>query len=115
RMDGIEMLRALRADAATAKLPVLLLSARAGEDASVEGLQAGANDYLIKPFSQRELVARIQTLLAQAKQHATEQQGEHGPSGTCEGVRSSSPLCRTSCDRRSPRCSHGSIACGARS
>ncbi|HWF97860.1 MAG TPA: ATP-binding protein [Steroidobacteraceae bacterium] len=74
RMDGIEMLRALRADAATAKLPVLLLSARAGEDASVEGLQAGANDYLIKPFSQRELVARIQTLLAQAKQHATEQQ-----------------------------------------
>jgi signal transduction histidine kinase len=81
RVDGIEMLRALRADASTANLPVLLLSARAGEAASVEGLQAGANDYLVKPFSQRELVARIQTLLAQARQHAAEQraraQAEH--------------------------------------
>jgi signal transduction histidine kinase len=81
RVDGIEMLRALRADASTAELPVLLLSARAGEEASVEGLQAGANDYLVKPFSQRELVARIATLLAQARQHAAERraraQAEH--------------------------------------
>ena len=72
RMDGIAMLRTLRAESVTAELPVLLLSARAGEEASVEGLQAGANDYLVKPFSHRELVARIETLLAQGRQRATE-------------------------------------------
>jgi signal transduction histidine kinase len=72
RMDGIEMLRTLRAAPATAEVPVLLLSARAGEEASVEGLQAGANDYLVKPFSQRELLARIEVLLAQGRQRAAE-------------------------------------------
>ncbi|HEV2271364.1 MAG TPA: ATP-binding protein [Steroidobacteraceae bacterium] len=72
RMNGIELVQALRADAATAELPVLLLSARAGEEASVEGLQAGANDYLVKPFSRRELIARVETLLAQGRQHAAE-------------------------------------------
>ncbi len=71
-MSGMEMLRALRAEAATADIPVLLLSARAGEEASVEGLQAGANDYLVKPFSRRELVARIEVLLAQARHRAAE-------------------------------------------
>ena len=53
------MLRALRADAVTRDLPVILLSARAGEEARVEGLEAGADDYLVKPFSARELVARV--------------------------------------------------------
>lgn len=72
RMDGIEMLRALRAEATTADIPVLILSARAGEAASVEGLEAGANDYLVKPFSQRELIARIEALLAQGRQRAAE-------------------------------------------
>jgi signal transduction histidine kinase len=72
RMDGIAMLRELRAETLTAELPVLLLSARAGEEASVGGLQAGANDYLVKPFSQRELVARVETLLAQGRQRAAE-------------------------------------------
>jgi signal transduction histidine kinase len=72
RMDGIEMLRAIRADPATAEIPVLLLSARAGEEASVSGLQAGADDYLIKPFSRRELVARADALLARARQRAAE-------------------------------------------
>jgi signal transduction histidine kinase len=72
RMDGIAMVRALRTQAVAAETPVLLLSARAGEEASVEGLQAGANDYLVKPFSQRELLARIDALLAQARQHAAE-------------------------------------------
>ncbi|HVS76451.1 MAG TPA: ATP-binding protein, partial [Steroidobacteraceae bacterium] len=72
RMDGIEMLRTLRADPATAELPVLLLSARAGEEASVGGLQAGADDYLVKPFSRRELIARADALLARAAQRAAE-------------------------------------------
>ncbi|MDR3632569.1 MAG: ATP-binding protein [Isosphaeraceae bacterium] len=58
-LDGFGVLRELRADPATAPLPVIMLSARAGEDARVEGLQAGADDYLVKPFSARELLARV--------------------------------------------------------
>jgi signal transduction histidine kinase len=58
-LDGLELLRALRDDPATKALPVLLLSARAGEPARVEGLRAGADDYLVKPFSARELGARV--------------------------------------------------------
>jgi signal transduction histidine kinase/CheY-like chemotaxis protein len=62
-LDGFELLRALRADMATRQLPVILLSARAGEDARVEGIEAGATDYLVKPFSARELVARVEAHL----------------------------------------------------
>jgi signal transduction histidine kinase len=58
-MDGFELLQALRSDPDTRTLPVILLSARAGEEAQVEGMAAGADDYLIKPFSARELLARI--------------------------------------------------------
>jgi anti-anti-sigma factor len=58
-LDGVELLAALRADARTARVPVVLLSARAGEEAAVEGLAAGADDYLVKPFSAQELVARV--------------------------------------------------------
>jgi signal transduction histidine kinase/DNA-binding response OmpR family regulator len=62
-LDGMGLLTALRADPATAHIPVLMLSARAGEDATVEGLEAGADDYLVKPFSGRELVARVRANL----------------------------------------------------
>src|SRR5581483_3655824 len=72
RMDGLELLQILRNEGPTAQLPVLLLSARAGEEASVGGLQAGADDYLVKPFSRRELQAREEARLAMAKQHAAE-------------------------------------------
>ena len=58
-LDGFELLRALRADEQTRTIPVVLLSARAGEESRVEGIEAGADDYLIKPFSARELLARI--------------------------------------------------------
>ena len=58
-LDGFGLLRELRADPRTQEIPVLLLSARAGEEARVEGLQAGADDYLTKPFSARELTARV--------------------------------------------------------
>jgi len=58
-LDGFELLQALRADEQTRTIPVILLSARAGEESRVEGLQAGADDYLIKPFSARELLARV--------------------------------------------------------
>lgn len=58
-LDGFGVLRAIRADAATAGIPIILLSARAGEEAKVEGLEAGADDYLVKPFAARELLARV--------------------------------------------------------
>jgi len=57
--DGFELVKALRADEETRTIPVILLSARAGEESRVEGIQAGADDYLIKPFSARELLARV--------------------------------------------------------
>jgi PAS domain S-box-containing protein len=62
-MDGFAMLSALRADPATRLIPVIMLSARAGEEAILEGLHAGADDYLIKPFSAREVLARVQARL----------------------------------------------------
>jgi PAS domain S-box-containing protein len=63
-LDGFGLLRELRSDPNTRPIPFVLLSARAGEDARVEGLQAGADDYLIKPFAARELLARIATQVA---------------------------------------------------
>jgi signal transduction histidine kinase/DNA-binding response OmpR family regulator/anti-sigma regulatory factor (Ser/Thr protein kinase) len=62
-LDGFGVLAALRADEATALVPVVLLSARAGEESTVEGLDAGADDYLTKPFSVRELRARVRSNL----------------------------------------------------
>ena len=63
QLDGFGLLNALRADPSTAQLPVIMLSARAGEEAAVEGLSAGADDYLLKPFSSRELIARVRANL----------------------------------------------------
>ncbi|MBA2721699.1 MAG: PAS domain-containing protein, partial [Methylibium sp.] len=67
RLSGFELLRALRADARTEDVPVILLSARAGEEARIEGLAAGADDYLLKPFNARELLARVSGTLALAR------------------------------------------------
>jgi signal transduction histidine kinase/CheY-like chemotaxis protein len=67
RLNGFELVRAIRGDATIADLPVILLSARAGEEAKVEGLASGADDYLIKPFNPRELIARIGANLTLAK------------------------------------------------
>ncbi|MBV8336131.1 MAG: response regulator, partial [Alphaproteobacteria bacterium] len=67
RLDGFGLVREVRADPALADLPVVLLSARAGEEASIEGLDAGADDYLIKPFSARELMARVRANLQMAQ------------------------------------------------
>jgi signal transduction histidine kinase len=71
-MDGLELLRTIRGDAALRGIPVIVLSARSGDEARIEGLQAGADDYLFKPFSARELVARVssQLELARARQAA---------------------------------------------
>ncbi len=75
-MDGLELLSALRRNPATQGIPVIMLSARAGEEARIEGIDAGADDYLSKPFSARELVARVeaQLKLAHLRRDAVEQE-----------------------------------------
>jgi len=62
-IDGIDLLRALRAAPTTHDVPVILVSARAGERETIAGLEAGADDFLIKPFSGRELMVRVQARL----------------------------------------------------
>ena len=59
-MDGFQLLAALRKNRATSSVPVILLSARAGEESLIEGMQSGADDYLVKPFTARELLARVE-------------------------------------------------------
>ena len=82
-LDGLGLLRTLREDSQTSTIPVLLLSGRSAEDERVAGLEAGAADYLSKPFSGRELVARVQThielshLRAEAHAERTRQLEEH--------------------------------------
>jgi len=62
-LDGFGLLRALRQHERTRAIPILLVSARAGEEARVTGLDAGADDYIVKPFGARELTARVRSLL----------------------------------------------------
>ncbi|MGW3891552.1 SpoIIE family protein phosphatase [Micromonospora chokoriensis] len=66
-LDGLQLVAALRAEPRTAGTPVLLLSARAGQEASIEGLEAGADDYLVKPFAAAELLARVRTNVTLAR------------------------------------------------
>jgi signal transduction histidine kinase/DNA-binding response OmpR family regulator len=78
KLDGFGLLKALRQNASTATIPIILLSARVGEEAKIEGLQAGADDYLVKPFSAKELIARIdaQLKMAQLRQEASRREQE---------------------------------------
>ena len=78
RLDGFGLLQKLRALPQTATLPVIMLSARAGQQARIEGLQAGADDYLMKPFSARELLARIESALTIAGIRDAAAQRERG-------------------------------------
>ena len=63
-LDGIEILKRVRANPETARLPIILLTARAEEADRVLGLEMGADDYVVKPFSPRELVLRVEKLIA---------------------------------------------------
>jgi len=67
RLDGMQLLARLRADPQTSMLPIILLSARSGEESRVEGMESGADDYLIKPFSARELLARVEAHVKMAR------------------------------------------------
>lgn len=62
-LSGIELTRRLKRDELTADLPIIMLTARSDEDDRINGLDAGADDYVVKPFSPRELVARVRALL----------------------------------------------------
>jgi PAS domain S-box-containing protein len=73
-VDGFAFLQKIRADARTRSLPLIMLSARAGEEARIEGLNAGADDYLVKPFSARELLARVQSQLQLAELRRKEEE-----------------------------------------
>jgi signal transduction histidine kinase len=66
-LDGVGLLRALRAEPTTKTVPFVLLSARAGDEEVVSGLETGADDYLVKPFSARELLTRVKTHLEMAR------------------------------------------------
>lgn len=66
-LDGFGLLKAIRDDPALTSIPFILLSARAGEEAKIEGLDAGADDYLIKPFAARELLARVSANIQMAR------------------------------------------------
>jgi len=76
--SGLSYLRRLRADPELRRLPVLMLTARAAEAERVEGLESGADDYLTKPFSAAELVARVRALLRRSLPEAPQQLG-NGP------------------------------------
>jgi signal transduction histidine kinase len=67
QLNGFGLLAALRSDDASKDIPFFLLSARSGEEARLEGLAAGADDYLVKPFSSRELIARIESMLLRSQ------------------------------------------------
>jgi DNA-binding response OmpR family regulator len=84
-LDGWETLKRLRADARGAKVPVLMLTARGEESDKVLGLELGADDYLSKPFSPRELVARVRALLRRARPSAPSTPAP-GPSLSYEGL-----------------------------
>jgi DNA-binding response OmpR family regulator len=78
-LDGLEVCRALRADPATAALPVIMLTARAEESDRIVGLELGADDYITKPFSPNEVVARVRALLRRAQRPDARAQLRYGP------------------------------------
>jgi signal transduction histidine kinase len=73
KLDGFGLLKALKSDSRTRGISVILLSARAGEEARSEGIDAGADDYIVKPFSARELLARVAARMRHAQRERIEE------------------------------------------
>ncbi len=73
KLDGFGLIARIRLDPALRHLPVMLLSARAGEEAKIEGLQAGADDYMVKPFAANELLARVRRQVAMGEERRLQQ------------------------------------------
>lgn len=78
QISGIELIRSLRASAETSNLPIIMLTARSSEDDTIEGLDAGADDFISKPFSPRELLSRVQAALRRATGHQSTRVLRHG-------------------------------------
>ncbi len=91
-LDGFGLLHELRSDPATRTIPIILLSARAGEESRVEGMEHGADDYLIKPFSARELLARVQTHLEMARMRKQAEEGLRRRTEQFETLLNEAPL-----------------------
>jgi DNA-binding response OmpR family regulator len=72
-LDGLEICRAMRSDPSTAAIPIIMLTARAEESDRIVGLELGADDYVTKPFSPKELVARVNALLRRTRRHAADE------------------------------------------
>jgi signal transduction histidine kinase len=72
-LDGFQLVSALRGGEGTQAIPIILLSARAGEEARIDGLTSGADDYLVKPFSARELIARVDAQVVRARLRSLEE------------------------------------------
>ena len=91
QVDGLEMCRASRANEKTAAIPIIMLTARAEESERIVGLEIGADDYLAKPFSPNELVARVRALLRRAQRdppRPDERRATARSSSTASGIRS---------------------------
>lgn len=71
--SGIDLIRQLRAQETTRALPIIMLTARSTESDTIKGLDAGADDYMQKPFSTKELLSRVKALLRRSANHATTQ------------------------------------------
>jgi signal transduction histidine kinase/FixJ family two-component response regulator len=92
RLDGFALVRAIRQDEATSALPVVMLSARAGQESGVEGMQAGADDYVVKPFTAAELIARIRSTLRLARVRAAHTRQMTALAGTAAVIASGRAL-----------------------
>ena len=79
--SGIELTRELKSQPVNCDIPVIMLTARGEEDDMVRGLECGAEDYITKPFSPRELIARIKVILRRVSPHATEEVAKVGDFG----------------------------------
>ena len=77
-VSGLELARALKRDVQTRDIPIIMLTARTDEDDKVRGLDSGADDYITKPFSSRELIARINAVLRRAHPEGDEERLEAG-------------------------------------
>jgi CheY-like chemotaxis protein/anti-sigma regulatory factor (Ser/Thr protein kinase) len=91
-LDGFALLRELRARPETRTIPIVLVSARAGEESRVEGLSSGADDYLIKPFTARELLARVGAHLAMRRRRRQAEAALAHSQATLQSFYDSSPL-----------------------
>ena len=86
-LDGFQLLRALRAEAETSTVPIVMVSARAGEEARIEGAEAGADDYLVKPFGAQELLARVGAQLGLSRERGQLLQSEREARAEAERAR----------------------------